>query len=175
MKSLRSFRCIAVAAGLALGWCSLISMPAAAQQVKESTKLDISIQADAGVNPDDKARPNPIMVRVYELKNGDAFNAADYFSLANADKETLAADLLVKDEFILRPGETRQIQRKSNPDATVIGVLAGYQDLGHAIWRADFKLAPAPEASMWRFAIPANKAKLLIRLQAGGILLTPVE
>ncbi|MEJ8810694.1 type VI secretion system lipoprotein TssJ [Variovorax ureilyticus] len=142
---------------------------------KEQTQLDITITAADDVNPDDKERAAPIMVRFYELKSENTFEAADYFSLHNNDKTLLAADLLARDEFILRPGDVKSIRRKSHPDITAIGVLAGYRDLPNATWRVVHTLPPAPEASWYRSVIPANKAKLQIQLESQGIRLTTIE
>ncbi|MBO9648230.1 MAG: type VI secretion system lipoprotein TssJ [Variovorax sp.] len=142
---------------------------------KEQTKLDITITAADDVNPGDKERAAPIMVRLYELKSQNVFETTDYFSLHKNDKTVLAADLLARDEFILRPGDVKTIRRKSHSDATAIGVLAGYRDLPNATWRVVHQLAPAPEASWYRTAIPANKAKLQIQLEAQGIRLTATD
>jgi len=174
-----SRRAMLFAATLSMALALLLmafALPAQAQPVpKEHTKLDITLTAAADVNPDDQKRAAPILVRVYELKSGNTFENADYFSLHNNDKTLLGDDLLVRDEFILRPGDVRTIDRRSYPDATAIGVLAGYRDLPNANWRFVHKLPPAPEASWWRAAIPANKAKLNIRLEAQGIRLAPIE
>ncbi|RFO96237.1 type VI secretion system lipoprotein TssJ [Rhodoferax lacus] len=150
-----------------LGWCCMV--PAHAQEAKEQTKLMLSIEAAPGVNPDTSLRPSPIKVRIYELKDASAFSEADYFSLDTSDKIALAADMLAKDEFILRPGESRSIERKSNAQTTAIGVLAGYRDLPNATWRTTYKLKEAPAASWMRMLLPANRAELLIQLQPQGI------
>ena len=142
-----------------------------AQEAKEQTKLNVLIEASSGVNPNTSERASPIKVRIYELKDSAVFSEADYFSLDTADKATLAADLLAKDEFILRPGESKRIERKSNPQTVAIGVLAGYRDLSNATWRVVHKLKPAPEASWMRFAFPAPKLQLTIQLQPQGIVL----
>lgn len=155
--------------------CAFLVMPAAqvlAQDVKERTKLSLTVEATAGVNPDASLRPSPIKVRIYELKDAATFAQADYFSLDTTDKVILATDMLAKDEFILRPGEKRRIERKSNAQTMAIGVLAGYRDLPNATWRVVHTLKEAPEASWMRAFLPSNRAELLIQLQPQGIALT---
>lgn len=142
---------------------------------REQTQLDITITADAGVNPDDKGRAAPILVRIYELKSEGTFESADYFSLNSNDKAVVGADLLVRDEFILRPGDVKTIRRKSHPDIGAIGVIAGYRDLPQADWRAVQKIDPAPEVAWYRSVLPAHKVKLQIDLRAKGIQLTPLK
>ncbi|MET3109127.1 type VI secretion system protein VasD [Oxalobacteraceae bacterium GrIS 2.11] len=149
---------------------SLLALTAMAQQDKEPTKLVLTVCADANVNPDDAGRAAPIKVRIYELKDSASFSDADYFSLDNSDKVILNSDLLAKDEYILRPTESQKIERKSNPQTTAIGILAGYRDLPNSTWRTVFKLPAASEAAWYRFAIPANKAILTIQLQEQGIV-----
>ena len=155
--------------------CSLFSFTSSPPAQKEQTRLDLSIEAAAGLNPDSQGRASPILLRVYELRSDIVFQDADYFSLQNADKTTLGGDLLVVDQFILRPGETRTIRRKSNPETSSIGVFAGYRDLPNATWRAVYKMSAAPEQGWQRIVMPANKADLRIDLQANAILLTDRE
>lgn len=149
--------------------CAQFSYP------REQTRLDITITAEAGVNPDDKGRAAPILVRVYELKSEGVFEAADYFSLASNDKALIGNELLVRDEFILRPGDVKTIRRKSHPDIAAIGVIAGYRDLAQTDWRVVQKIDPAPEVAWYRSVLPANKVRLQIDLQAKGIQLTPLK
>ncbi|CAE6848775.1 type VI secretion system lipoprotein TssJ [Paraburkholderia nemoris] len=136
---------------------------------KEPTRLDLSIAAAKDVNPDDKRRPAPIVVRVYELKNDSTFKSEDFFSLQDKDKTVLSDDLTVRDEFLLRPGDTKAIRRKSDPATTVIGVLAAYRDLPNAVWRATYELPLAPATAWYR---SGNRIKLNIDLGADAIKVT---
>lgn len=154
--------------GALLGACGSTGQPAPL----EPSKLDLTVVASNDVNPDDKGRAAPILVRIYELGIDAAFQEADFFSLQTQDRATLGADMLARDEFILRPGETRTIQRKTHPNTTAIGFLAGYRQLGAATWRAVYKLKPAPEAAWYRAVLPANKATLKIDLQTSDIRIT---
>jgi type VI secretion system protein VasD len=173
-KALRALCDVAhvVKLALALGMLFACATQVQAQEAKEQTKLVLTIEAAPGVNPDGSLRPSPIKVRIYELKDPGAFSEADYFSLDTTDKITLAADMLARDEFILRPGESRTIERKSNAQTTAIGVLAGYRDLPNSTWRVIHKLKEAPAASWMRALLPANRAELTIQLQPQGIALT---
>ncbi|MET3516263.1 type VI secretion system protein VasD [Pseudacidovorax sp. 1753] len=136
---------------------------------REQTRLEIRVSAAEDVNPDEKGRAAPIMVRLYELKGDAVFLAADYFSLQNSDKAVLADDLLVRDEMVLKPGETRVLRRRSHPDVNAIGVVAGYKDLVNSDWRAVQKIEPAPEAAWYRAVLPSNKASLDIRIGSRGV------
>ncbi|WP_242540401.1 type VI secretion system lipoprotein TssJ [Trinickia mobilis] len=156
--------------GLCLTACS-----SGSPTVKAQTDLQVQVVASANVNPDDWGRAAPIMVRVYELKSATAFESADFFTLQNDGKKALGDDVLAVDEFILRPGDRREIRRKSNPATTAIGVLAGYRELGKSVWRDVFRLPTAPDASWYSAAIPDKKQKLTIRLDQRTVSITEPE
>ncbi|APA90016.1 type VI secretion system lipoprotein TssJ (plasmid) [Paraburkholderia sprentiae WSM5005] len=152
---------------LALGGASIWLSACAstpAPVVKEQTNLRLQIAANESVNPNEWGTAAPILVRVYELKASTAFENADYFTLQSDDRKVLGDDALVVDEFILRPGDTREIVRKSNRATTAIGVLAGYRDLGKSIWRAVYRLPVTPDAAWYRVALPDKEQKLSIQL-----------
>lgn len=56
--------------------------------------------------PNGNGRPSPIVVRLFELKHPVTFENADFFSLYERAKETLAPDLVASEEIELRPGES---------------------------------------------------------------------
>lgn len=151
------------ALSLALAACS--TAPARPEQMK----LDLSIRAGDTVNPDDKGRASPVLIRLYELKTPTTFEQADYYSLESSDRTLLTQDLLARDEFILRPGEFQNVERKLNPDTQALGFLVGYRELGKATWRSVYKLPPAPKAAWYRGVIPARKVKLHIVLDQQAI------
>lgn len=124
-------------------------------------------------NKDAKGRPAPIMVRLYELKSAAAFEEADFFSLQAADKSMLGDDLLARDEFILRPGERRSVDRPSTSGFRQLGILAAYRELPKTIWRAVYVVpTTSTSASTWYGApIPLPPVHLQISVESGGIKL----
>ena len=104
--------------------------------------LQGSIKADPTTNPDLRGRPSPIVVRVYELKSLAAFDSADFFSLFEKESETLGSDLVGREEYDLRPAETRPYRQRLQPDTKFIGVVAAFRDLENSRWR---QAAPVPK------------------------------
>lgn len=98
--------------------------------------LTIEFQAAANINPTTGGRPSPVVVRVYELKATAPFEAADFVTLFEKDQAALGADVVVRDEFVLSPGEAKTIRREMNPDSKFVAVMAGFRDLERARWRA---------------------------------------
>lgn len=133
---------------------------------KEQTQLEFQVEASSLINPDDSSRPSPVLVRIYELRNETLFQDADFFSLYNNDKAILQGDMLAVEQFILRPGETRSLRRKGNPQANVIGVLAAYRDLPNATWRTLYKLPPARDIRWYSPIMRDEKVRLRIGLQS---------
>ncbi|MFJ4143268.1 type VI secretion system lipoprotein TssJ [Pseudomonas sp. NPDC089734] len=105
------------------------------------TKLDLRLTATDRLNPDLNGRPSPVVVRLYELKHPVAFENADFFSIYDRAKESLAPDLLVSEELELRPGETVDLKLNIE-EGRYVGVLAAYRDLSETQWRFVLNIAP---------------------------------
>jgi type VI secretion system protein VasD len=156
---------------LTLGACGMFSGGGGASPRKEPTRLAVAITAARDLNTDAKGRGAPMLLRVFELRSDVAFQEAGFFALQDNVKAVLGPDLLTVDQFIVRPGETREIRRNAHPEAVAIGVFAGYRDLPHAVWRVVHKLPPAPDAGWYRAVMPAHKVVLGIELQGNAIVL----
>jgi type VI secretion system protein VasD len=101
--------------------------------------------AAADTNPDSSGRPSPIVVRLFELRDDGEFASADFFALYDNEKTTLAQSLLSREEYVLSPGDTHELDLPLNPQARYIGVIAAFRDIRTARWRA---LARAPEKKL---------------------------
>jgi len=113
-----------------------------APQVLEAVTLAVTLVARDDVNPDLRGRPSPLSVRIFELRSTSGFDAADFFSLYDRDQATLSTELLAREQYILRPGDTQGYTRKAQADTRFLGVLAAYRDLEHSVWRATSGIAP---------------------------------
>ncbi|MGJ7606217.1 type VI secretion system lipoprotein TssJ [Variovorax sp. LT1R20] len=125
-----SRRCVAAlglaVAGLVLAGCA--SKPVV-------TPVSITLVAGADANPDARGRASPLTVRVYALKSPGPFEGADFFSLFEKDQATLGAELVQREEMLLRPGETKKLDLTLPADAKSIAVMAAFRDLDRARWR----------------------------------------
>jgi type VI secretion system protein VasD len=159
--------------GVSIGLTACSSTPTPV--FKEQTNLRLRIAACENVNPNEWGNAAPIQVRIYELKSATAFESADFFTLQSEDRKVLGDDVLVVDEFILRPGDQRDLTRKSNPATTAIGVLAGYRELDKSVWRTVYRLPVAPDAAWYRVAIPDKEQKLMIRLDQRAVSVSKTD
>jgi type VI secretion system protein VasD len=122
--------------------------------------LQGAIKTSPTTNPDLNGRPSPVVIRAYELRALGAFNSADFFSLFERESETLGSDLVGREEYDLRPGETRPYKRQLQPDTKFFGVVAAFRDL---------------ENSRWRQAVPVpakREVALTVGVEAGAVTLT---
>ena len=119
-----------------LGGCSTLS------PYSHVTKLNLKLTASDQLNPDLNGRPSPIVVRLFELKHPVAFENADFFSLYERAKESLAPDLVASEEIELRPGETVEMKLSVEEGSRYVGVLAAYRDLPETKWRYTVQVTP---------------------------------
>lgn len=109
---------------------------------KPPPTLSLEIEATADLNLGPGGRPAPVVVRIYELKQQGAFSGAEFYALFDQDSAALGADLITREEFMLRPGELKRIERRLDPQSAYIGVLAAYREIDASHWRASTPLAP---------------------------------
>ncbi|AMS15265.1 MULTISPECIES: type VI secretion system lipoprotein TssJ [Pseudomonas] len=131
LKTLAMLTALALLAG-----CSSLS------PYSTMTKLNLKLTASDQLNPDLNGRPSPIVVRLIELKHPVAFENADFFSLYERAKESLAPDMVASEELELRPGETVELKLSVEEGSRYVGVLAAYRDISEAQWRYVVQLTP---------------------------------
>src|SRR5262245_42122089 len=101
---------VMLAAVSTLGACGLFG-GGAPKEPKETT-LELTLAAGNQLTPEAQRRPSPVVVRVFDLKTPAGFDAATYEGLFERDRETLAADLVARDEFTLNPGEGKKVPER---------------------------------------------------------------
>ena len=106
------------------------------------TKVNLKLTASDQLNPDLNGRPSPIVVRLFELKHPVTFENADFFSLYERAKESLAPDLMASEELELRPGETVELKLSVEEGSRYVGILAAYRDLPETKWRYTVQVTP---------------------------------
>ncbi|WP_244830359.1 type VI secretion system lipoprotein TssJ [Caballeronia sp. TF1N1] len=106
------------------------------------TIVRVSVSALPTANPDHMGRPSPVLVRVYELKTTAAFDSADFFTLYGKDQATLGGDLNAKNEFLLKPGDSRIVEQPVQPGTKFVAVVAAYRDIERSRWRSTVPVPP---------------------------------
>jgi type VI secretion system protein VasD len=115
--------------------CALLGACASSRNDTTPVQVRTKISAAADMNPDAAGRASPLVVRVYGLRTDPEFSKADFFALYDREKETLSASMTNFQEYVLQPGESREVRVPMSRDARYVGVLAAYRDIRGARWR----------------------------------------
>jgi type VI secretion system protein VasD len=152
-------------AGVMLSGCGIFKTD---ERRELPVPLEISLVAVDRVNPTAEGRPSPVVVRVFELSTDTQFLAADYFELMGQGGSPLGEAMLTSEEFILLPGEVRQVRKRAASKSRFLGIVAGYRDLANSTWRI---IAPLPEpfleGRVWTNSVSPTK-RLFVRLGERG-------
>lgn len=97
--------------------------------------------AEADINPGEDGKARPVVVFIYYLRNEGEFNKADFLSLYRNPHETLGDSLASFSKYQLSPKQGLSFQDELSPDVQMVGVIASYRDIDHAVWRT-FSLLP---------------------------------
>jgi type VI secretion system protein VasD len=121
-------------------------------------RAPMTIAANAEINPDVSGRPSPIVVRVYQLRTDEAFNAAEFFALFDDEQKVLGQALISRDEFQVTPMETRTLDVSLAGETRFVGVVAAFRDIRNAQWRA---------------AAAAPRRGVTVSIERARVVLTP--
>ncbi|PAU82136.1 type VI secretion system lipoprotein TssJ [Halovibrio salipaludis] len=113
-----------LAMGVMLGGCAFFHPVA-----------DVRMKAGDSVNPDSEDRASPVLVRLYELREPDAFRDAGFDALHEDPEAVLGDDLLGMEETMLRPGSDWYTERALADDTRYLGVTAAFRNIDDARWR----------------------------------------
>ena len=110
---------------------------------KLDTDLHLTFKADADINPDDKKRPSPLFLRMYELKSTKQFDKANFIDLFERDSEVLGADLVAKQTLKrLKPGDERTDKFVLKPETRFVALFAEYLQYKDAKFKVVIPIAP---------------------------------
>lgn len=140
-----------------------------ASKPPEDVTVKGSLQAADNVNPDSDGRPSPLVVKIFQLKGKDKFEQADFFPLFDSAEETLGADMLAVEEFMLTPGEYRSYEGDFDPTTRFVGVIAGFRDIHQAEWKS---IVEMPEKSVMKFL---KRSPLAIKAESLSITVSAGE
>ena len=77
---------------------------------------------------DMRALSVPVMVRVYQLRDGKSANSATYDDLLRDADRLLGADLLDQRSLVIKPGEGAQLDVPLNENAGVVAVVGLFRE-----------------------------------------------
>lgn len=130
-------------------------------------QLKLDIVSRHGLNQNERGQPLSTVIRIYQLKDSQSFEAAAYRDLLHQDKTLLADSLLESKQITLRPGEAVNIDDKFQPQAEYIGIVAFFNQIDE-------------NNPTWKLLIPkkalSNKKALAVELSGKTVqLLEPLK
>jgi type VI secretion system protein VasD len=103
--------------------------------------VSITLVAKQHLNHDAYYHALPVVVRVYALKNPDAFSDATFRELWHNDKTLLGNNIVSRQEFTITPGSTLHITLSKNTSSQYFGAIALFRHPVHNQWRV---ISPMP-------------------------------
>jgi type VI secretion system VasD/TssJ family lipoprotein len=134
--------------------------PGAAGAAEGVRSLRLSLRAEDNLNTDRQQASASLALRVYLLRDGQAFQRASFDSLYDNDEGTLGASMVHRESLHLRPGENRELVLPLARDVRVVAVFAAYRELERSQWRTVLPLPPDDTVPAARLAAQARQVQL---------------
>jgi type VI secretion system protein VasD len=120
----------------ACGAWQAISDTGASLFTKRVKVVNVDFKARDLINPDERQKALPVAVRVYQLRDRKAFDAATYSDLLKNDRTMLAPDLLDSHGVIVIPGGAASVSQPMQEDTRFVAVAVFFRDATvDADWR----------------------------------------
>lgn len=153
---------VTVASIFLLSACSKAVVP----PKPDPTVVSVTVSAIGRINVDSRARATPVVVRTYVLKNGAAFDSADFFSLFERDQQVLGDAMVAREEIVIQPGERRTLEAREVEGGKVFAVLAAFRDVDRATWRAS---APIVANRVNEISVGLNEDRVTVSTRLGAV------
>ena len=98
-------------------------------------RLPMILTAAPDANPNGRGTPQPIVVRVYQLRSDQAFLKADQQELFEDEQKVIGQEFLGRTEYLLAPTEKQTHEINFAGEAVYVGIAAGFFDIRNAQWR----------------------------------------
>lgn len=132
-------------AGKALEATGLRTPPELPDAQKPPRTVALRLHASPKLNLNKRGQPIALAVRLYKLRQKDAFEQAPYATFLNPqrEREHLGADLVEVREIMLVPGQRYEVTEKVNREAAHLAVVALFQRPAEGRWRSSVAAADA--------------------------------
>jgi type VI secretion system protein VasD len=117
---------------------------------RPSTTVPLRIDAAKNMNVGENGQGLSTILRLYKLKDKNAFLIAPYSTYGDStkEKEAIGTDLVEVRELILSPGQTLSTKEKMPADAAYLGVVALFRSPVAQRWRYVFSTADAAKSGV---------------------------
>ncbi|MEM8514041.1 type VI secretion system protein VasD [Massilia sp. MP_M2] len=125
-------------ASAAMGAVGLRTSPALPESQKPPRRVPLRLHAAMRLNVNARGQPLALAVRLYKLRQKDAFEEAPYAAFLDPqqERERLGADLVDVREIMLVPGQRYEVTETVAREAGHVGIVALFHNPAAGHWRA---------------------------------------
>ncbi|WP_404389756.1 type VI secretion system lipoprotein TssJ [Pseudoalteromonas phenolica] len=127
-----------------------------------TTKVNLDVTSSDNLNLNKFDEPLPVVLKVYQLTDIQAFNNATYEQLWKADKSVLANSLVTVEEKTINPSQITNISFEQSEQAKYIAMVALFRDIEGGKWRTSFELSNGYVKIPTSLDIALNKNSIVI-------------
>lgn len=107
------------------------------------SRVDLTMLAEPGVNPNQSLAPTPIAFQVVELRDSSLLMAGDFDQLLTNLEDSLGQNYVGHSDYSLVPGQFRFVESfEISEDTRYIGVIAFYAYPNLSQWKKVVKVDP---------------------------------
>lgn len=124
-------------ANAAMGAVGLRKQPGLPESQQPPRNVPLRLHAATRLNVNERGQPLALAVRLYKLRQKDAFEEAPYavFLDPQQERERLGADLVDVREIMLVPGQRYEVTEKVAREAAHVGIVALFHTPAAGHWR----------------------------------------
>ena len=100
-----------------------------------TTKVNLNVEATDNLNFNQFDEPLPVVLKVYQLTDIQAFNNASFEQLWKQDKSVLANSLLTVEERTVNPSQKINIEFEQAQTAKFVALVGLFRDRSDNQWR----------------------------------------
>ena len=128
---------LAPLAGAALEAAGLRKPAELPESQKPPRNVPLKLHAATRLNVDARGQPLALAVRLYKLRQKDAFEGAPYATFLDPrlERESLGADLVEVREIMLVPGQRYEVTEKVAREVGHVGIVALFHTPAAGRWR----------------------------------------
>ena len=131
----------------------LFCVSGCASNAPKDETYTVELRSTDFINPDASGRASPILVKLLALRSTNQFSKVDFFKVFDDPATALQSELVSASEITLLPSSREKVRVKADDTVEYIGVVAGFQDIDSAIWRAQSKLKGVLRNRTVRFVV----------------------
>lgn len=99
------------------------------------SKMKVQVNADERLNQDANRQSLPVVVRLYQLTDDKAFEAAQFHALWKDDAAVLGKDLVSREEVLIQPNQEKTVVLRRLDETHYIAAMALFRDTKHNEWK----------------------------------------